>query len=64
MTELENALRGLLYDVADLGHDVGFRTSEGSDISAQHRELVAVIYHYANGLKNMIQSGGTRTHDE
>ena len=64
MTELEKALRELLYAVADLGHDVGFRTSEGSDMSAQYRELVAVVNHYANGLKNMIQSGGTRTHDE
>ena len=64
MTELEKALRELLYDVADLGYDVGFWVSEGSDISAQHQELVAVINRYANGLKNMIQSGGTRIHDE
>ena len=65
MTELEMELRELLYDVANLSYAIGYNDAlDLDDISAEHQKLVAVINRYANGLKNMIQSGGTRTHDE
>ena len=65
MTELEKALRELFNDVANLSYAIGYNDAlDLDDISAEHQKLVAVINRYANGPKNIIQSGGTRTHDE
>ena len=65
MTELEKALRELLYDVANLSYVLGY--NDALDLDDMATELVerdTVINRYANGLKNMIQSGGTRIYDE
>ena len=65
MTELEMALREMFWDVANLSYALGY--NDALDLDDMATELVerdTVINRYANGLKNMIQSGGTRIYDE
>lgn len=65
MTELEKALRELFNDVANLSYITGYNDAlDLNDMTTEVLELDTLINRYANGLKNMIQSGGTRTHDE
>ena len=61
MTELEKALRELFNDVANLSYGIGY--NDALDLTTEVLELDTLINRYANGLKNMIQSGGTRIHD-
>lgn len=64
MTELEMELRKLLYDVADLSYGIGYNDAlDLNDMTTEALERDTLINRYANGLKNMIQSGGTRIHD-
>ena len=63
MTELEKALRELLWDVAIIGYEIDLADASDRDVTSKQLEREAVINRYANGLKNMIQSGGTRIHD-
>ena len=65
MTELEKALRELLYAVADLSYAIGYNDAlDLDDMTTEALERDTLINRYANGLKNMIQSGGTRIYDE
>ena len=64
MTELEKALRELLNDVANLSYGIGYNDAlDLNDMTTEALERDTLINRYANGLKNMIQSGGTRIHD-
>ena len=63
MTELEKALRELLWDVAIIGYEIDLADASDRDVTSKQLEREAVINRYANGLKNMIQSGGTRIYD-
>ena len=65
MTELEKALRELFNDVANLSYVIGYNDAlDLNDLTTEVLERDTVINRYANGLKNMIQSGGTRIYDE
>ena len=65
MTELEKALREIFWDVANLSYALGYNDAlDLDDMATEVLERDTLINRYANGLKNMIQSGGTRTHDE
>ena len=65
MTELEKALRELFNDVANLSYIIGYNDAlDLNDMTTEVLERDTLINRYANGLKNMIQSGGTRIYDE
>ena len=65
MTELETELRELLNDVANLSYGIGYNDAlDLNDMTTEALERDTLINRYANGLKNMIQSGGTRIYDE
>ena len=65
MTELEKALREMFWDVANLSYAIGYNDAlDLDDMTTEALKRDTLINRYVNDLKNMIQSGGTRTHDE
>ena len=64
MTELEASLRAILQDVAHLGYDVGYAEAKNTNADVQISSREVTINLYVKALKDVIQSGGTRIHDE
>lgn len=64
MTELEASLRAILQDVAHLGYDVGYAEAKNTNANVQISSCEVVINLYVKALKDVIQSGGTRIHNE